>query len=366
MIKSQLILVEGMPSTGKSTNSQKIDIQLERNGIEAQWVHEVAMPQPVLFFDEVGLTLEEYKDFLLKYPEAADVLNHIAEFRESTVGINLNDIQWYYQDKINEEVVTALKAYDVWNYLVDQYKRFALDKWSHFTRQALHNKEKVYIIDSAIFQFQIFTFLLENKPFQELLEFVNHIVDIIEPLNPSLILLYRKDVEETINYLEKDRGSANLEGMYQRDKNLPYYEGKPVGAEGYKQFLRDYNTWANRLFDSLSVKKLSVDITGGNWPANEAKMLSFLDLKLIPDINAYPKEGVYKNVDLGFDIRIDGLSMIDPTGKNRRLIPKSENEFYVEWLPVCILFQNDEIIITGSQICERWTITGLRYRKECK
>jgi thymidylate kinase len=44
MIDSQLIMVEGLPSTGKTTNARFIHIQLERNNLKAEWIHEVAMP----------------------------------------------------------------------------------------------------------------------------------------------------------------------------------------------------------------------------------------------------------------------------------------------------------------------------------
>ena len=78
MIDSQLIMFEGLPSTGKTTNARFIHIQLERNGINAKWIHEVAMPHPVLFFDEVGFTNDEYERFIKVYPKAADILNNIA------------------------------------------------------------------------------------------------------------------------------------------------------------------------------------------------------------------------------------------------------------------------------------------------
>ena len=64
MIDSQLIMLEGMPSTGKTTNSRFIQIQLERSSMKTEWIHEVAMPHPVLFFDEAGMTYEEYDKFI--------------------------------------------------------------------------------------------------------------------------------------------------------------------------------------------------------------------------------------------------------------------------------------------------------------
>ena len=73
MIDTKLIMLEGMPSTGKTTNARFIHIQLERNNINAKWIHEVAMPHPVLFFDEVGFTHDEYERFIKIYPKAADI-----------------------------------------------------------------------------------------------------------------------------------------------------------------------------------------------------------------------------------------------------------------------------------------------------
>lgn len=366
MIDSQLILVEGMPSTGKTTNSRFIHIQLERNGIKSEWVHEVAMPQPVLFFDEVGLTLDEYQEFTRKYTEVADILNRIAVIRKSTVEINLNMIHWYYEDKFPEEIYQALLSFDTWKFPLERYKRFALEKWSTFTKQAMKNEGQVYIIDSAIFQFQIFTFLFQNRPYEELQDFVKQITDIIQPLRPTLFYLYRDDAEVTINYLEKERGTSYLEYLYQRDKDQPYYRDKPAGADSFKQFLRDYNDLDNHLCASFSERKLSLEISRGNWTELEDRMLSFLELQRMPDVEAYPQNGCYKNEELGYVIQVDGLSMVDPTGKERKLIAKGENEFYVDWLPVCILFQDDRIVISGSPIGDRWTTTGLEYTKDDK
>ena len=363
MIDTQLIMVEGMPSTGKTTNARFIHIQLERNNINAEWIHEVAMPHPVLFFDEAGFTHDEYERFIKTYPEAADILNHIAVHKQSTVGIHLPEIEWNYKDKIGESAYKALLEYDVWTFPLDVYKTFALEKWAHFTEKALKNRDEVYIIDSALFQFQIFSFLFKNRPYEELQNFINQILDIIQPLNPCLIFLYRENTEATIDYLEKERGTSYLDYLWNRDKGQPYYTGKPSGAESFKQFLRDYASMADLLFKSFLANKLSIEISDGNWACREDEMLSFLDVNRIPNPDAFPQNGIYENEILGFVIKVDGLSFIDPTGQARKLFPKSQNEFYVDWLPTVLRFEDNRIIISGSQICERWTTTGMIYSK---
>jgi len=361
MIDSQLILVEGMPSTGKTTNARFMHIQLERNNMNAKWIHEVAMPHPVLFFDEVGLTHDEYKKFIGTYPKAADILNKLAVFKENTVGIHLPEIEWSYKNEIGNDVYQALLEYDVWKFPLNKYKKFALEKWAYFTERVLENRDEVYIIDSAIFQFQIFTFLFKNKPYEELQSFINQIIDVVRPLNPCLIYLYRDNTEATIDYLEKDRGTSYLDYLWNRDKAQPYYADKPPGPESFKQFLREYASMADMLFKSFSTNKLSLEISDGNWGCREDEMLSFLDINRIPSPEALPQNGAYTNEALGFVIKVDGLSIIDPCGDKRKLFPKSQNEFYVDWLPTVLRFENEKIIILGSQICERWTTTGLIY-----
>ena len=85
---NRVILLEGLPGTGKTTNSYRIFEQLVRNGRDVRWLHEVSQPHPTLFFSESCLTKEEYRLFMEKYPETADMLGSIAELRATTVGID--------------------------------------------------------------------------------------------------------------------------------------------------------------------------------------------------------------------------------------------------------------------------------------
>ncbi|MCL2707716.1 MAG: hypothetical protein FWF03_01230 [Defluviitaleaceae bacterium] len=363
MVDSRLVLVEGLPSTGKTTNARFINIQLERSCIDARWIHEVALPHPALFFDEAGLTYGEYAKLKEKHPETAGFLDSKAEFRANTVGINPTELKWEFSNKINGNIYGALSEYDVWKFPPDKYIKFALDKWARFTETALKKRDEVQIADSAFFQYQIFKFLLSGSPVQMLQDFVGRLFEIVRPLNPRLIYLYRENTEATIDFLENDRGTQFLEKIWERDKEQPYYAKKPPGAEGFKRFLRDYARFAKILFDDFGAKKIAIDITGRNWVCIEDEMLSFLGVGRAPDPVFMPLDGVYANEDLGLSIKVEGLAFTDSNGQARKLIPKSPDEFYVDLLPAVLRFENGGIIILGSQICERWTKTGTIYQK---
>lgn len=91
-------------------------------------------------------------------------------------------------------------------------------------------------------------------------------------------------------------------------------------------------------------------------------MLSFLgaERRLYPI--AHPTNGVFINKTLGQSIKVHGLSIKDPNSVERALIPKSDNEFYVECLPVVLRFiGQNKIVVSGEQICERWTTLGTQF-----
>lgn len=363
MTDTRLIMLEGLPSTGKSTNADFLRMQLERNGKKVKWIHEVTRLHPVLFFDEAGFTFDEYYNFLRTYPEAANIINNIAVFRKSTVGIDLLEIEWNYMDSIGENVYQALREFDIWKYPLDIYKKFALEKWADFAEKALNNKCEIYIIDSAVFQFQIFAFLFKDRPYKELQDFVCQIFNIVKPLNPCLIYFYRDNTETTIDYLEKDRGTQCLENMWKRDRLQLYYQDKPQGAEGFKQFLRDYAKFAGLLFNSLDCRKISFEISKADWIIYENKMLSFLGIERIPGPEFFPPNGIYRSEELNCEIIVDGLIITDPDGNKKKLTPKTANEFYAECLPMVLRFEDlGQLIMTGLQINARWSTTGMIYK----
>ena len=71
----------------------------------------------------------------------------------------------------------------------------ALEKWEAFVKAALRQDDTVYILDSSIFQYQIFTYLLAGAEYSRLAVLVRRIMEMLKPLDPLLIYLYRENTE---------------------------------------------------------------------------------------------------------------------------------------------------------------------------
>jgi hypothetical protein len=362
MNRSKLILMEGLPSTGKSTNSGILLSQLERNGHKARWVHEMARPHPTLFFYEAYLEENEYRDLIARYPQSSLILDKLIVKRGKSIGIDLLEVEWNYREQLEEQTFNDLKQFDVWNFSLERYMNIALEKWTDFVNRQLR-LEEIAILDSSIFQFQIFCVLLAEAPFSMLKSFIESLYEIISPLHPSLVYLYRENTDDTIDYLIKDRGIAFLQGIWNRDKHHPYYRDRPSGAEGFKLFLRDYATYAKKLFDSAPFPKLSLEITDGNWGEYVDRLLDFTYLSKIEAPAAHYPNGKYVNEKLKQTIEIIDDQFLTPNGGRKRLLPKSDTEFYLNDIPTVIRVEGNAIVMEGEQVCERWTTKGTVFTK---
>ncbi|MBS4172229.1 hypothetical protein [Bacillus sp. FJAT-49736] len=129
-IRSKIIFLEGLPSTGKSTNSRILLSQFEGNGYPAKWIHEMAKPHPTHFFYESCLTYSEYQSLVQRYPNSSNILNQVKRTRNKYIAFDLLEIEW--NRLLDEEVFHELKHFDVWNFPLEKYIDVALDKWEHF------------------------------------------------------------------------------------------------------------------------------------------------------------------------------------------------------------------------------------------
>ena len=361
---NRLILLEGLPGTGKTTNSYKLYEQLARNGRDVRWLHEVSQPHPVLFFSEACLTKEEYRLFMEKYPETAEMLSGIAETRETTVGIDYLTAARRLPGQEKAAWYQELLQYDVMKFPLERYEPAAYEKWEAFVKAALQN-DTVYILDSSIFQYQIFTYLLNGAGYLRLAAFVHGVMDLLRPLHPALIYLYREKTEDSIAFIEKQRGIRDLESTWERDKERPYYRNKQQDVTAFFDFLKDYADFASRLYDEADCEKLKVEITAQDWSLYETEMLRFLGIAHRDAPSCEAKNGTYANSALGISFSIEDGILTDPEGVRRKLSPKTPTEFFVENLPVILCFSGDDTVkLCGQQIIPQWSETGTVYTRK--
>ncbi len=254
--------------------------------------------------------------------------------------------------------------YDVMDFPLERYEPTAYEKWEAFLKAALQD-DMIYILDSSIFQYQIFTYLLNGADYQRLAGFVHSIMKMLRPLHPALIYLYRENTEDSIVFIEKQRGFKALESTWERDKERTYYRNKQQDVTAYFDFLKDYADYASRLFEESECEKLKIEITAQKWDLYETKMLRVLGIAHQEAPSCQAKDGTYVNALPGASFSIKDNILTDPEGVHRRLSAKTPTEFFIECLPETLCFFGDDTVkLCGQQIIPQWSETGTVYTRE--
>ena len=175
--------------------------------------------------------------------------------------------------------------------------------------------------------------------------------------------LYREQTEDSIEFLKEQRGEQDLVSTWERDKGELYYQSKQKDVTAFYDFLKDYATSAESLFETLKFDKRRIEISENNWKAYEDEMLGLLEINRV-EIPAYKAmEGTFVNVEQGFSFTIQDNVMKDPEGVQRHLSPRSQDEFFAEGIPTILQYlDGNSIRLTGQQIIPQWTETGTIYK----
>lgn len=219
MRKTNLILVEGIPGTGKSSTAQFIDRGFRFHGAKVLWYHEDSNEQPVrLFFDPT------------------------------------RHLQW------------------------SVYFNEAEDLWQALVRSILGN-DLVAVLDASILQNHVRSLLLFGCEADLIVDLVLRIESIIRPLTPMWVYLKPDSIEDNFRQIVRIRGEKLLELWIETQSRFPYaLRAKRTGFAGFIEFWNDVELLAQSIFDRLTISKLQLNVTGSNWYELLNSVQQFFDL----------------------------------------------------------------------------------------
>jgi hypothetical protein len=247
MDRPRLIFVEGIMGSGKSTTARWLARLFRRTGIPAQPVPE-ARPHPTNVFR----TLPHWKQ------------------------------PW--RDLTADELMTRSYA-----------------NWQTFVARARSNP-RISVFDGQLFHGDFTCLFLMACPPQVLHQYVQTVLQLAQPLNPLIIYCYQHDVAQALDCIGAQRGPRWVESQVAWKVASPYGQQRGlVGMDGWKQLYQDYRHLTDACFQALSIPKIVIETSAGEWPSYQTHIGTVLDLPLIPE--PVWQRMVYKIYDYLIDIR---------------------------------------------------------------
>lgn len=248
-MKHKLILIDGQSTVGKSTTSKSVYEQIAHQD-KAYWLHEECEEHPI-----------RYKEF-----EAGSIY--------SLDGMELN-------------------------------RQAMLKKWEQFSKEI--NKSNQVCITEGCFLHSLDRYLLKSSWNEEqITSYFKQVLEIIEPLNPLIVFLYRPDITVSFEKAFRLRGDWWRELILKVPEASRYFETHDyTGNDSIFASLTYEQEQMSSVFDSLSCNKLKIDTTDEFWDnyireITEAAGYKYIEIKhKLPEVEKYC--GTYQ-IESGEDI----------------------------------------------------------------
>ena len=228
---AKLILLEGIPGSGKTTFARKISEWYQSRNVTVNlFIEGQSHPADLAWNACVPVAL--YEQILEKYEPLRSRIEEQTIFEGSTAIIAYTQIKTDNRDFYKE-----LEAFEVYDGRVPNEVFFKLhyDRWRTFGHNAA-DKNELNIFECAFMQNHVNELLFwRNTNEDTLIAHHSRLLDSVKSLFPVLIYLSQANIRETIQRIAKERVSKDIGNWI--DHCIAYCENSPFGkSRGIKGF----------------------------------------------------------------------------------------------------------------------------------
>lgn len=254
-METRLIIVEGLPCSGKSTTSKKIANYISSLDISNALYEEGDLNHPADY---------EYHAYITK--DVFDRFSKNLQLKVKKESIKVLDGFVFPLKKADKEEQKTLMKYKIYDRLPwEVEKDVMLDKWERFYNSC--HKDKMHIFECCMIQNPMcetvirFDFNIDQSE-----KFIQSIFKKVSGLNPLLIYLKTGDVKKRIKEVSSNRDKKWLEFAISYHENGKFAKNRNLeGFSGYIECLERRQKREIKIIDKLDVNKKIIINPFLNW-----------------------------------------------------------------------------------------------------
>ncbi|PAE26288.1 MULTISPECIES: hypothetical protein [Bacillaceae] len=270
---TKLILIEGLPGSGKSTTAGLAYDVLRQNGTEAEVYYEGDLDHPADFESVAYFTNEEWHLLLEEF----------SPFREqiSEKGISEDNGFLLPYKKLGSDIPDAFYEiafkHDIYELPLEQNIRLITQKWDRFARQA-ENSNKVHIFECCFIQNPITVGMIKyGAPQTKILDYVLALEHSVKKLNPMLIYINQDNVDYSFKKAIKERPKSWSEGFINYYTQQGYGKQNHLsGEEGTIKVLQARRQAEEEILKKLSIRKTIINNSAYDEHSHKTALENFL------------------------------------------------------------------------------------------
>ncbi len=274
MEKSKLIIIEGIPGSGKTSTARYVQDLLAGQGRPNHLYLEGDLDHPADYESTALLEPQEYQALLEQAGSARSLLEQHAMRKGQDVFIGYRKLA---QAGCPEEICAGLARREIYDGIPpESFRRVTLERWQDFTAQALQG-DTTHIFECCFIQNPVTALLAKhNLPEAQVIDFILSLAKAIAPLQPRLIYIDPGDVRRTLEKVAGERPPEWLQFVIGYITGRGYEKAKGLtGFDGIVDFYETMRRIGLEVFQRLSMQKLLLDHSQGDWEALHGQVRKF-------------------------------------------------------------------------------------------
>ncbi|MBJ9993281.1 hypothetical protein [Paenibacillus sp. S28] len=279
MTQTKLILVEGIPGSGKTSTARYIKGLLDAHDKDNHLYLEGDLNHPADYESVACLDFKEYEVLKNKYPELGDIINQFTQTVRQYRLIYYGKLQQQIPIDQYKNLVDELAGLDVYNGSLDRYQELVIERWTEFVSHT-QLTERIVILECCFLQNPLTMMLGRfNQSQQVITDFIKRLETIIQPLHPKIIYFYQDDIKSTINRVTQERSDDWLRHItwYFTEQGFGKAKGYH-GVDGLCEVLKVRKEYELDIMDHLKIDKLTINNTEFDWEPVLQEVRGFLEV----------------------------------------------------------------------------------------
>ena len=254
----KLIIVEGLPCSGKSTTARYIAEQLDMT-----YIDEGSGCHPADYEFHAYITCDELKSFT---PRQQSRILNCAEKKQGGYIVPIGS----FEGELAEKLISR-KIYDFLPWETEY--PLMLDKWKEFAGTIGSRR---YVFNCVLLQNPMCeTMMRFNYDISVSAGYIGRIWDIIAPLEPFVVYLRTEDIRAAVEAAAPARGEEWLSGVIDYHCNGAYGRAHGLsGMDGYIEALAERQHRETEILKSLGADHIIIEASQKDWEKTYKDIMS--------------------------------------------------------------------------------------------